>query len=188
MPVCFLDRGVSAVAAGEIASTDRFLTTVGMPQGAGNAIRLLLDFFEFDATLDDDAARFEMCGEHSFGSACDTNRMNGKRWSSRPMFPKSIVGRLTVIHMQELSRRRPTAAGELLAQTQRLENLQAPRLYRQRARLAGAIVSLVDNPEPHAKTCELACKCQPRRASAHHKDGDLVVGSAGITRHVGAHV
>jgi hypothetical protein len=165
----FPHRAVSAVAACEIPSMDRLLTTVGMAQCAGNAIRLLPHRFKFDATLDDDTARFEMCGQHGLGFGLGHEQDEWKAGVLAADVPQVDGRRLTAIDVQQQARRRPTAAGELFTQSQRLENLEAPRLNRQRARLTGTVVSLFDNPEPNAKPCELGRERQPRRPGAHHE-------------------
>jgi hypothetical protein len=102
---------VGTIAAGEIASMDRLLTTVGMPQCAGNAIKLLAHRFKFDTALDDDAARFEMRGQRGFGFGLGHEQDEWKAGVIATDVPQLDRRRLPAIDMRQQARRRPTAAG-----------------------------------------------------------------------------
>src|SRR4029450_12445279 len=148
---------------------DRLLTTVGMTQCAGDAVRLLPPRFKFDPALDDDTAGFAICGQPrlGFGPGRAQNASNPRVIASD--VPQVNGRRLPTIDVQQQSRSRPAAAGEFFTEPERLKAPRAPRLHGQRARLAGSVVSLIDNSEPNTKARELARERQPRRAGAHHK-------------------
>jgi hypothetical protein len=110
-----------------------------------------------------------MCGQHSFGFGLGHEQNEWKPRVIASDVPQVNGRRLPTIDMQQQSRSRPAAAGEFFTEPERLKDLQAPRLHGQRARLAGSVVSLIDNSEPNTKARELARERQPRRPGAHHK-------------------
>ena len=65
--ICGLANGaVRSVASGKVPDTNRLVSPVCVLQRAGQTVRVLLERDELDASLDGDAVRLEVIGEHGF--------------------------------------------------------------------------------------------------------------------------
>ena len=95
-----------------------------MPQRAGQTVRVLLERDELDASLDGDAARLEVIGEHGFRVGLRDEQNVPKACVCAIDVAEIDGSRPCAIEMQHQARGGLAACRESLAQTDRLKELR----------------------------------------------------------------
>jgi hypothetical protein len=162
MPACFR-TALCAVAAHQIPRVDGLVRAVGPSEYAMGRAVLDLRAHQLDASFDSRAASLEVLAEQCLGLRLRHEKDERKaRVFRREATQLDARGR-SAVEVQGEAGARVSAGDQHLAETEGLQDLERPRLHRERSRLVSGRRGAIDDPKAHAEGAELRGQREPRR-------------------------
>ena len=171
-------RAVGAVATDQKPRADRLLGTVGLAEHATDGAVPGLRAHQRHAPFDGRTAPLEMLAEQRLGL-----RLRDEQDERKPRVLGGEPTELDVrggpaVEVKGEARARVSAGHQRLAEPEGLQDLERPRLHRQRPGLVGGGRRPIDDPKAHPERAELGGEREPGRSRADDQDVDRVVGFA----------